>query len=85
VYVEEAKMIPVDRGQEKLGIWRRYQVDIIADYKKAFGTNPPRTAAIAVMIDSDNTQETARSCVDYIRISPGDTSTTEHTDEILLK
>ena len=72
VYVEEAKMLPVDRGRENLGMWRRYKVDIVADYKKAFGTPPPRTATLAVMIDSDNTQESGRSCIDYIRLSRRD-------------
>lgn len=81
VYTEKARMFPVDRGPENLGMWRRYHVDIVADYKKAFGTTPPRTAALAVMIDSDNTKETARSCVDYIRLSPRDASFEQNLPE----
>ncbi|WP_051309367.1 DUF3047 domain-containing protein [Desulfogranum japonicum] len=67
-YVDRAKMIPVDKGTENLNQWREYQVNMVADYRKAFGSDPPRTASLAVMIDGDNTKEASRSCVDYIRI-----------------
>lgn len=72
VYVDRARMIPVDRGKANLNQWRQYQVDIVADYRKAFGTDPPQMASLAVMIDSDNTGETSRSCVDFIRIYRAD-------------
>lgn len=72
VYVDRARMIPVERGKKNLGQWRQYHVDIVADYRKAFGTDPPRTASLAVMIDSDNTGERSRSCIDFIRISRPD-------------
>lgn len=69
VYVDRAKMIPVDRGEAYLNKWRNYQVDIVADYEKAFGAQPPRMATLGIMIDSDNTGEVARSCIDFIRLS----------------
>ncbi|WP_163338730.1 DUF3047 domain-containing protein [Desulfopila sp. IMCC35008] len=69
VYVDRAKMIPVDRGARYLNQWRNYEVDIVADYEKAFGAKPPRMATLGVMIDGDNTGEVARSCIDFIRLS----------------
>ncbi len=71
-YVDRAKMIPVDKGAANLNQWREYSVNMVADYRKAFGVDPPQKASLAVMIDSDTTKETSRSCVDFIRIFHGD-------------
>jgi Protein of unknown function (DUF3047) len=64
-------MIPVAAGQEKVGEWLEYRVDIVRDYRVAFGEDPPAVASLAVMADSDNTGESARAYIDYIRISKG--------------
>jgi hypothetical protein len=34
----------------------------------AFGHEPPATASLAVMCDSDNTRESAQALIQYIRI-----------------
>jgi hypothetical protein len=67
-YAEETKMIILEAGPEKAGQWVEEDVDIIEDYRKAFGTLPPKTASIAVMNDSDNTGEQSVSYVDYIEV-----------------
>ena len=67
-YAYEAKMIILEAGTEKVGQWVEEEVDIIEDYRKAFGTLPPQTASIAVMNDSDNTGERSISYVDYIEV-----------------
>ena len=61
-------MIPVDAGPEKVNTWQEHTVDIVRDYRLAFGQDPPATATLAVMNDSDNTHESARAWIDYIRI-----------------
>ena len=61
-------MIILEAGTEKVGQWVEEEVDIIEDYRKAFGTLPPQTASIAVMNDSDNTGERSISYVDYIEV-----------------
>lgn len=61
-------MIPVDSDGEKVGHWVEHQVDIVADYRAAFGEDPPSVAAIAVMGDSDNTGEYSQAYIDYIRV-----------------
>ena len=67
-YTSEAKMIPVSAGPAKVNIWQEYTVDIVRDYRRAFGQDPPPTATLAVMNDSDNTGEAAKSWIQYIRI-----------------
>ncbi|MBM9512932.1 DUF3047 domain-containing protein [Desulfogranum marinum] len=67
-YTDQAKMIPVSKGEKDLGSWQTYTVDIVADYRKAFRKEPPKEATVAVMIDADDTGETARACIDFIRI-----------------
>ena len=67
-YTDAARMIPVSAGSEGVGNWREYSVDILRDYRRAFGRNPPATASLAVMIDSDDTHEQATAWVRFIRI-----------------
>jgi hypothetical protein len=61
-------MILLEAGTEKVGHWVDEEVDIIRDYRNAFGIMPPGTASIAIMNDSDNTGERSVSYVDYIEV-----------------
>jgi len=45
-------MIALARGA--LGTWREEEVDVLADYRAAFGREPTRLTGIGVMSDSDN-------------------------------
>ena len=67
-YTDSAKLLPVDQGSREVGNWREHERDVLADYRKAFGENPPEKASIAIMTDADNTGEAARAWVDYIEI-----------------
>ena len=67
-YASEARMIPVSSGSTHLNEWQDYSVDILQDYKMAFGQDPPPLASLAFMSDSDNTQESAKAVIEYIRI-----------------
>ncbi len=67
-YASEAKMISMEAGGEKAGQWITEEADILEDYKKAFGVQPPAIADIAIMNDSDNTGESSVSYVDYIEV-----------------
>ena len=67
-YSAEAKMVPIDAGPERVNTWQEHRVDIVRDYHAAFGHDPPATATLAVMSDADNTGESARAWIDYIRI-----------------
>jgi len=67
-YTSAAKMIPVSAGWSKVNTWQEYTVDIVRDYRLAFGHDPPATATLAVMNDSDNTGESSKAWIQYIRI-----------------
>ena len=67
-YTKKAKMILLQKGKTNIGKWQEQEVNILEDYKKAFGKNPPAVASIAIMNDSDNTRESSVSYVDYIEI-----------------
>ncbi len=67
-YSSLAMMIPVVSGKDDVGEWLEHKVDIVRDYRAVFDEDPPAIASIAVMSDSDNTGESARAYIDYIRI-----------------
>jgi hypothetical protein len=67
-YAKEARMIILQTGTENAGKWIEQKVNIIEDYRKAFGADPPDTASLAIMNDSDNTGESAVSYIDYIEV-----------------
>jgi hypothetical protein len=67
-FTDRAKMIPLRQGKEQVGKWLEEEVDIIADYERAFGEKPPPMASLAIMNDSDNTGESAASYIDFIEV-----------------
>ncbi len=54
------KMIVAESGADKLGAWQEVARNVLEDYRRAFGEEPPPVAAIAILTDSDNTGEDAR-------------------------
>ncbi len=67
-YSDETMMIILQAGNEKAGRWQDEEVNIIDDYRSAFGEDPPPVARIVIMNDSDNTGESSTSHVDHIDI-----------------
>ncbi|MBO6851792.1 MAG: DUF3047 domain-containing protein [Marinobacter sp.] len=58
-YAEETKMIAVTSGNEQAVEWVTVERDLVADYRAAFGEDPPPIRGVAIMSDSDNTGESA--------------------------
>jgi hypothetical protein len=56
-YTSRVRMIVVESGPERLGVWRAYSRDVVDDYRRAFGDEPPRISGIAIMTDTDDTRE----------------------------
>jgi hypothetical protein len=52
------------------GKWFIEQVDLAADYRQAFGEEPPNPAQIAIQADTDNTQSTSRASVADLTFAP---------------
>jgi hypothetical protein len=67
-YTDKAMMVLLEKGPAKVGTWADEEIDILADYQKAFKTKPPARARIAIMNDSDNTGESAVSWMEYIEV-----------------
>jgi len=67
-YTDKSKMIILDSGVKNVGTWREHTVNVLEDYKKAFGENPPKIVSLAIMSDSDNTKENSLSYIDYIEV-----------------
>lgn len=58
-FTDRIRMIVVENGTARLGRWQDYERDIVADYRAAFGEDPPPIAGVAIMTDADNTGESA--------------------------
>jgi hypothetical protein len=56
-YLSESMMVAVQSGNDLAGRWITEQRDIVADYRQAFGRNPPEIIGIGIMTDTDDTGE----------------------------
>ncbi len=65
---KNSKMIIKHSGEKDIGKWFSENVNIVEDYKKAFGEPPLKMAYIGIMVDTDNTKESVVSYVDKIRV-----------------
>ena len=68
-YTDKAMMVLLEKGPARIGQWADEEIDILADYQKAFNAQPPARARIAVMNDSDNTGESSVSWMEYIEVA----------------
>jgi len=68
-YTGSMMMFLKEKGPAKVGQWVEEEADVLGDYRRAFGKDPPRTASLAVMNDSDNTGEKAVSYIDWIEVA----------------
>jgi hypothetical protein len=67
-YASNAKMIVLQEGKKNLGRWIIEERNILDDYRKAFGADPPAVATLGIMNDSDNTKEASVSYVGFIEV-----------------
>ena len=58
-YTDFAKMIVVESGSPKVGMWVEESRNVYQDYRQAFGEEPPAINGVAIMTDTDNTKERA--------------------------
>lgn len=68
-YTERAKIIALEKGNKNVGTWRLEEVNILEDYRRAFGAEPPAVASISIMNDSDDTGQESVSYIDFIEVS----------------
>lgn len=67
-YTEKARIVILERGKERVGHWVEESVNVIDDYRQAFGKAPPAIAGIAVMSDTDDTGASAVAYLDFIEV-----------------
>lgn len=65
-YTDKACMVVLERGSGRVGQWVEESVNVLDDYRRVFGKDPPAMAALAVMSDSDNTQTGAVAYLDFM-------------------
>ncbi len=68
-FTAKTQMILMQKGPDRVGQWVEEKVNALEDYRKAFGTDPPAEASIAIMSDADNTGEKATGYLAYIEVS----------------
>ncbi|MGE9296834.1 MAG: DUF3047 domain-containing protein [Puniceicoccales bacterium] len=73
-YSDRARLVIQRAGAENQGQWFEEQVNIMDDYRAAFGEEPPEEAVISVMADGDNTEGRSTAYIDWIKISGPDPS-----------
>ncbi len=49
------KMIVAGSGRKDIDRWHEERMNVLEDYRRAFGEEPPRVRAVGIMSDSDNT------------------------------
>jgi len=54
-YTDQIMMIPVRSGSTRVGTWVHERRNVLRDYRRAFGEDPPPVNGIALMTDTDNT------------------------------
>ena len=57
-------------GDSALGVWQDERVDVAADYRRAFGTEPPPTQYVAVAGDSDDTRSASAATIAGLAFRP---------------
>ncbi|BCR05937.1 hypothetical protein DESUT3_30060 [Desulfuromonas versatilis] len=67
-YFANAVMLACQSGEQMVGQWVQERRNVLEDYRRIFGEEPPAVGAIAVMSDTDNTGEAVVAYYDDIRI-----------------
>jgi Protein of unknown function (DUF3047) len=49
------KMVVAGSGRDRLGQWKHFERDYVADFQRAFGERPGRLIGVGIMTDTDNT------------------------------
>jgi hypothetical protein len=68
-FSSNAMMVAVQSGPAHVGEWMEERRNVLEDFRKFFGEDPPKVGAVAIMTDTDNTGEDATAWYGPIRIS----------------
>lgn len=68
-YSKRVMMVAVRSGDDGAEEWRSEERNVLEDYRRLFGSDPPPYAGVAVMTDADDTQESAEAWYADISLS----------------
>jgi hypothetical protein len=60
-YTRRVMMVAARSGEGGAGEWRSEERDVLADYRRLFGEEPPPYAGVALMTDADDTKGSAEA------------------------
>jgi hypothetical protein len=69
-YTDRAKMMVLRSGAAEVGRWVTETRNVVEDYRRVFGGDPPPVAGVAVMTDTDDTGERAIAWYDALAFLP---------------
>lgn len=72
LYFQRSVMLAVESGNQLAGEWVEEERNLLEDYRRVFGEDPPLVGGIAIMTDSDDTGESARAWYDDLQLLKAD-------------
>ena len=67
-FSKNTMMMALESGHKRSQGWIQERRNVLEDYRKLFGNDPPRVGGVAIMTDTDNTGEKATAWYGPIRI-----------------
>ena len=68
-FTENSMMVALQSGDEEVGVWKNERRNIVADFKEFFDMDVEEIDGIAVMVDSDNSDQKATAYFGNISFS----------------
>lgn len=68
-YTGRVMMLAVRSGDDEAGAWLAEERDVLADYRRLYGEDPPPYSGVAVMTDADDTRGAAEAWYADISLS----------------
>ncbi len=69
-YAKNVKIIVLRNKSDQINRWYEESRNVLEDYRRVFGENPPLISAIGVMADTDNSDMMCTSWFDELKIDP---------------
>ena len=71
-YSDRVRVIVVESGATHVNRWQEARRNVVADFRAAFGEEPPEVSGIALASDTDNTGESVTALFGDIRLERAD-------------
>jgi len=71
-YTDQIMMLPVRSGSTRVGEWVRERRNVLEDYRRVFGEDPPPVNGVVIMTDTDNTGTSAEALYGDILFRDGE-------------